>query len=180
MKNVRFQKTLLTAAAVLVFTFGGCRENKLLLETNRENGSRIPPDTSISVELSETLGQWFTLVISADGRMVYTPTKFNGYDRTNIPPQGVPVESRIEPEQLEEIIREFENQKFFSLNDSYRQGEGGCEGRVLDAGVLVISIGIGERKKSVRWAGCMKNGKGFPPEFFAVFDKINLNVNQKR
>ena len=94
---------------------GGCRTNKLLLETD---DSRIPPDTLISISLSETLDQWFTLEISADGETVYTPTKYNGYNRTNLPPQGVSVKSRISKEQLEEIIREFENQKFFSLNNS--------------------------------------------------------------
>ena len=145
-----------------------------MLETKGADGSRIQPDTLISVSLSETLGQWFTLTISADGEMIYTPTKFNGYNRTNVLPQGVPVKSRISREELEEIVREFENQNFFSLNDSYEQASGECEnGRILDAGIRSVSIEIGGRKKSVKWKACMKDGKDFPPEFFAVFDKIN-------
>ncbi len=139
-------------------TFAGCQENKLLLKTKGANDSNIPLDTKISISLSETLDQWFTLDISADGETVYTPTKYNGYNRTNLPPQGVPVKSRISKEQLEEIIREFENQKFFSLNNSYKQGESGCDSRVLDAGVRTISIEIGGKKKSVRWDGCMRDG----------------------
>ncbi|CAN5860248.1 hypothetical protein BH20ACI4_BH20ACI4_14550 [soil metagenome] len=181
MIRIRLQKNLFAISAIFfVLTFFGCRENKLLPETNETNGSRIPPDTLISISLSETLGQWFTLVISADGKTIYTPTKFNGYNRENIPPQGVPVENRISREQLEEIVREFEKQKFFSLDDSYKQGEGECEGRVFDAGVRTVSIEIGGRKKSVRWAGCMKNGKDIPPEFFAVFDKISTIGSSKR
>lgn len=173
MRNIFLQKVVLCIVAVFSLLSEGCQGNKLLLETKGADGSRIPPDTLISVGLSETLDQWFTLVISADGETVYTPTKFNGYNRTNLPPQGVPVKSRISREELEEIIEEFENQKFFSLHNSYSQGESGCEGRVLDAGVRTISIEIGGRKKSVRWKGCMKDGKDIPPEFFAVFDKIN-------
>jgi hypothetical protein len=179
MISIHLQKILFTIAAIFVLTFCGCRENKLLPEMNETNGSRIPSDTLISISLSETLSQWFTLVISADGKAVYTPTKFNGYNRENIPPQGVPVESRISSEQLEEIIREFENQKFFSLDDSYQQGAGECGGRVLDAGVRTISIEIGGRKKNVRWAGCLKDGQNFPPEFFAVFNKITSTGNGK-
>ncbi len=167
--------------ALFALISGGCQGNdKLLLETKGADGSRISPDTLISVSLSETLGQWFTLEISADGETVYTPTKFNGYNRENIPPQGVPVESRISREQLEEIIREFENQKFFSLYNSYKQGENGCDSRVFDAGVITISITIGGRKKFVHWDGCMKDGKNIPPEFFAVFDKIDEVTSRKQ
>lgn len=167
--------------ALFALISGGCQGNdKLLLETKGADGSRISPDTLISVSLSETLGQWFTLEISADGETVYTPTKFNGYNRENIPPQGVPVESRISREQLEEIIREFENQKFFSLYNSYKQGESGCDSRVFDAGVITISITIGGRKKFVHWDGCMKDGKNIPPEFFAVFDKIDEVTSRKQ
>lgn len=176
MKNY---KLFFCVVAVFVLMFAGCQENKLLLETKGTNDSQIPPDTIISVSLSETLGQWFTLEISADGETIYTPTKYNGYNRTNLPPQGIPVKSRISKEQLEEIIREFENQKFFSLYNSYNQGESGCDSRVLDAGVRTISIEIGGRKKSVSWNGCMKDGKNVPPQFFAVFDKINEVINRK-
>ncbi len=128
MKNYKLSFCIAVLFAIMS---GGCQENKLLLETQdnkslpetQENkllletadGSPIPPDTLISVGLSETLDQWFTLTISADGEMVYTPTYYNGYNRTNLPPQGVPVKSRISREELEEIIREFENQKFFSF-----------------------------------------------------------------
>ena len=180
MKTIHLQKILFTIAAIFVLTLCGCRENKLLRETNETNGSRIPPDTLISISESETLGQWFTLVISADGKRVYTPTKFNGYNRENIPPQGVPVESRISPEKLEEIIREFENQKFFSLWSSYSQGGFGCDdSRLFDVGIKTISIKIGGREKSVRWAGCKKNEENYPPEFFAVFYKIKSTGNGK-
>lgn len=175
-----FQKVLLAIAMTFVLTFAGCRENRLLLETGETNGSRIPADTVISISESETLGQWFTLVISADGKVIYTPTQFNGYNRENIPPQNVPVESRISPEQLVEIIREFEKRKFFSLNDSYEQGTGECKGRVLDAGVKTVSVEIGGRKKSVRWDGCMKDGKDLPPEFIAVFNKITSIRNWQK
>ncbi len=180
MITIHLQKILFTFAAIFVLTFSSCQKNKLLPETTETNGSRIPPDTLISISESETLGQWFTLVISADGKRIYTPTKFNGYNRANILPQGVPVESRISPEKLEEIIREFENQKFFSLWNSYSQGGFGCDdSRIFDAGVRTISIEIGGRKKSVRWAGCLKNGDNFPPEFFAVFYKIKSIGNGK-
>ena len=173
MKNY---KLFLCVVALFAIISGGCQKNKLLLETE---GSRIPPDTLISVIVSETLDQWFTLEISADGETVYTPTKYNGYNRTNLPPQGVPVKSRISREQLVEIIREFENQKFFSLYNSYKQGGSGCDSHILDAGVRTISIEIGGKKKSVRWEGCMKDGENMPPEFFAVFDKIN-EVTRRR
>ena len=162
-------KLLFCVIVLFAIIYGGCQKNKPLLETE---DSRIPPDTLISVSKSETLDQWFTLEISSDGETVYTPTKYNGYDWTNVPPQGVPVKSRISREQLEEIIREFENQQFFSLYDSYKQGESGCDSRVLDAGVRTVSITIGGRKKFVRWEGCMKDRKTIPPEFFAVYDKI--------
>ncbi len=162
-------KLLFCVIVLFAIIYGGCQKNKLLLETE---GSRIPPDTLISVNKSETLDQWFTLEISADGETVYTPTKYNGYDWTNVPPQGVPVKSRISREQLEEIIREFENHQFVSLYNSYKQGENGCDSRVLDAGVRTVSITIGGRKKFVRWEGCMKDRKTIPPEFFAVYDKI--------
>lgn len=177
---MKYYKLFFCFVAFFSLMSGGCQENKLLLETTENklllettDGSRIPPDTLIWVSLSNTLDQWFTLVISADGETVYTPTYYNGYNRTNLPPQGVPVKSRISSEQLEQIVREFENQKFFSLGDSYEQGGFRCDdSRILDAGVRTISIEIGGRKKSVKWKGCQKDGKDFPPEFFAVFDRI--------
>lgn len=173
-------QTILFAAAALILMLGGCREDGSLLKKAEPNGSRIPPDTLISISESETLGQWFTLVIYADGKAVYTPTQFNGYNRENIPPQGVPVESRISGDQLEEIISEFEKQKFFSLDDSYHKGNGDCRSGGLDAGVKTVAIEIGEKRKTVRWDGCKKNGKDFPPEFFAVFDKIASVEKEKR
>ncbi len=169
---MKYYRLFLCFVVVFVLTIVGCKGNKLLLETT--TGSQIPPDTKISISKSETLDQWFTLEISADGETVYTPTKYNGYNWENLPPQGIPVKSRISQEQLEEIIREFENQKFFSLWSSYPQGGFGCDdSRLFDAGIKTISIKIGGREKSVRWSGCVKDGKNYPPEFFAVFDKIN-------
>lgn len=178
MKNY---KLFFCIAALFIISSGGCQKNKLLLETSGANSSRIPPDTLISVSESETLGQWFTLVISADGEVVYTPTKYNGYNRENLPPQGVPVKNRISREQMEEIIREFENQKFFSLWNSYSQGGLGCDdSRIFDAGVRTVSIEINGRKKSVRWNGCQKDGEDFPPEFFAVFKNVQAGRYAKQ
>ncbi|MEP6924405.1 MAG: DUF6438 domain-containing protein [Pyrinomonadaceae bacterium] len=181
MKNVTLQKIFFCIIALFSMMSSACQKNKLLLETNAADGSRIPPNTLISVSSSETLDQWFTLTISADGKMVYTPTKYNGYNRENLPSQGVPVKSRISREELEEIVREFENQKFFSLKNSYEQGSGECEdSRILDAGIRTVSIEIGGRKKSVNWKACQKVGKDFPPEFFAIFDKINEIRNRNK
>jgi hydroxymethylpyrimidine pyrophosphatase-like HAD family hydrolase len=171
MKNY---KLFLCLGAIFFLMSGSCQRNNQLLETSGANGSRIPSDALISVSESETLGQWFTLFISANGEVVYTPTKYTGYNRENLPPQGVPIKSRINREQLEEIIREFENQKFFSLDDSYN-----C-GYAPDGAVRTVSIEIGGKKKSVHWRKCNKDGKDFPPEFFAVFDKINEVRNRKQ
>lgn len=166
-------KTVLCNIVIICVISSSCQTNKLLLESNTPNGSQIPSDTLISISKSETLDQWFTLDISADGKTTYTPTKYNGYNRTNLPPQGVPIKGQISLEQLEEIIREFENQKFFSLRDSYNQGEGDCKSRVLDAGVRTISIKIKGQRKSVEWRACRKDGKDLPSEFFVVYEKIN-------
>lgn len=148
--------------------------NSLLVE--KANGSRIPPDTLISVESSETLGQWYSYIILADGEVVYMPIKYAGYGKPLVT-QEVPIKSRISQDQLEQIVREFENQKFFSLNNEYQMGENGCKGRVLDAGIRTVSIEIGGRKKTVRWKGCLKNGTDFPPQLFAIIEKILQTVN---
>lgn len=155
-----------------------CIERNSLLSENA-NGSRIPPDTLISVESSETLDQWYSYVISANGEVVYMPIKYNGYNQPLVT-QGVPIKRRISQEQLEQIVREFENQKFFSLNNEYQMGENGCKGRVLDAGIRTVSIEIGGRKKTVHWKGCRKNGTNYPPQLFAVIEKILKTVNAAR
>jgi hypothetical protein len=170
---MRNYKSYFYLIAVSVSMLVGCQGNKLLPETNGANSVQIPPDTKISMSLKNTLSQWFTLEISADGETIYTPTQYNGYgDRSNLPPQGVPIKSRISREQLEEIIREFEKQNFFSLNDSYSPGRDGCERAGLDAGLMTIFIRIGGREKTVIWDSCRKEKKDFPSEFFAVFNKI--------
>jgi hypothetical protein len=176
---MKYYKFFLCVVAVFILTNVGCQENKPLLET--ANDLQISPDTFISISDSETLGQWFTLTVTADGETVYTPTYYNGYNRENLPPQNVPVKSRISREQLEEIIREFENQKFFSLKNSYEPRSGECDdNRIMDVGVRTIFIKIGGREKSVRWKGCQKDNKNFPPEFFAVFNKIYEVTSRKR
>ncbi len=157
------------------FVLSACTErNSLLLEN--ADGSRIPPDTLISVGSSETLGQWYSYVISNDGEVVYMPIKYAGYGKPSVT-QEVPIKSRISQEQLEQIVREFENQEFFSLNNEYLMGENDCEGRVLDAGIRTVSIEIGGRKKTVRWKGCLKKGKYYPPQLFSVIEKVLQAVN---
>ncbi|CAN5437050.1 hypothetical protein BH10ACI1_BH10ACI1_19100 [soil metagenome] len=173
----KMKKTIfLYGLAAIIFI--SCNNNRLLPEKDLAKVTEIPSDTLISIDASETLGQWYSLVISANGEVVFTPTKYNGYGKPNVP-QGEPIKSRISREQLEEIIREVENQNFFSLDETYKMDENGCEGRVMDAGLRNISIVINQRKKKVNWKGCQKNGDNFPPQFFSIFNKI-LEITETR
>ena len=129
---------------LMAVVLSACIERNSLLVENA-NGSRIPPDTLISVESSAPLER-YTYIISANGEVVYQQTTFTGYSKP-IATQGDPVKSNIGQDQLEQIVREFENQEFFSLNDQYQMGENGCEGGVRDAGNQSFQSQSGEERK---------------------------------
>ena len=122
MKNISLQIICLSLLAV--FTLPSCTPQDNLLIPEKEAGkiSQIPPDTKITVESFEPLGHPYSLIIYANGEVVFTPKSYQGYGKPTFK-EGV-FKSRISPEKLEGIIREFEKQKFFFPPGQLQNGRG--------------------------------------------------------
>jgi hypothetical protein len=93
----------------------------------------------------------YRLMIYADGRVVYIGSK-------NVKRLGM-AEGRISPEQLQRLVKAFENINYFSLLDEY-SGKAGCPFYMADGPSAHIFFRADDKRKSVfHDSGCMKTKK---------------------
>lgn len=173
-------KIILLSFVGVIFISCSILEKRSLLEKDDRVDFKLSSDTLISIEHTEYLGQCYTLVISADGNVILTPTKYMGYGDPDVP-QKVPIKSRITNKQLVQIIREFEKEDFFSLKDTYRmQQTPECSDIFTDGSSKTVSITINGRKKSVFWENCFTSSQFLPARLGNITNKIHEVVNIKQ
>jgi hypothetical protein len=169
---IQLKQTLLSLALLVALPACGGLSSKPDPE-----GSDIPSDTTITLERTICFGTCpaYKLSISADGAVVFTGEEF-------VKEKGI-VHSRINQEQLEQLISEFTKARYFSLNDSYVRQEDGCPEVWTDSPTVMTSIRInGQYKSIVHDLGCQENDgtSVFPKELAELEDKIDEIIGTKR
>lgn len=146
----------------------------------------ISSDTFIALERTGCYGTCpiYTLAISADGTIIFSgsyTTKVNGvmqWKRSGV------IKSSISPEQLHQLLMEFEKVNYFSLQNSYRDVRDGCPTNATDSPSVYTSIQINGQKKSVEhYLGCLYSTRDFavyPKELVALENRIDEIVNTKQ
>ncbi|HEX8161062.1 MAG TPA: DUF6438 domain-containing protein [Pyrinomonadaceae bacterium] len=97
------------------------------------------------------LGPTYTLLIYADGRVVFI-------GQSNVKTKGI-AEGNITQEQLQQLVRAFEEIGYFSLLDSYGEG-GGCPFYLTDGPTARTELRLKDKKKAVfHDSGCAEEVK---------------------
>ena len=144
----------------------------------------LPSDTLISLERTGCYGSCppYTLVISGDGTVIFTGSyvvkSANNWQRTGV------IKSRISQQQLQELLDAFEKADYFSLQDSYRNGDDGCPTTWTDSSSAYTSIKLEGRAKRVEhYLGCGYDGESFasyPKQLTELEETIDRVVNTKQ
>lgn len=103
----------------------------------------IPPDMLITLERKSCRGSCpvYTLKIFADGRVFYRGKLFVRTRRRAV--------SKLTPEQLSQLLAEFEKVDYFSLRDRYQYWNDGCPTAAIDYPSVITSIRINGRAKTI-------------------------------
>jgi hypothetical protein len=148
--------------------------------------SQIPSDTFITLEKSPGYGPVpnYTLAISADGSVIFNGSYFvemNGKDQWK--KSGI-VKGRIDQNQIRQLIAEFADANYFSLQDLYRDARDGCPNYATDQPRIFTSMQINGRKKAIEhYLGCLYDGpRGeiYPRELVTLESAIEQIVNIKQ
>ncbi len=144
----------------------------------------LPSETLISLERTGCYGSCppYTVVISGDGTVIFTGSyvakSVNEWQRTGV------IKSRITQEQLHELLDAFEKADYFSLQDSYRNGDDGCPTTWTDSSSAYTSIQIDGRMKRVdHYLGCgyrSENFESYPKQLTELEETIDRVVNTKQ
>ncbi len=140
---------------------------------------KIPVNLLITFERKGCFGSCpdYKLTINANGKV-----EFQGRQYTQI--KGL-AKGEIKKEQVKELLKEFENIKFFSLPNYFTYGKGSCETVVTDMPSAIVSIRINKKRKKVfHYLGCFQNTeppfKIFPEKLYNLENKIDEIVETKR
>ena len=114
----------------------------------------IPSDTLITIKRTVCYGTCpdYTLTIAADGSVTFEGREY-------VKTKGTAT-STISLETLRQLIAEFENTKYFSLNDRYESEKDGCPEVWTDNPSVITSVRINGKTKSIsHYYGC-QSGHG--------------------
>jgi len=139
----------------------------------------IPPDFLITLERTGCEGTCaiYSLAILADGRVVYRGRQFvRNKGRADV---------RLTPQQLRQLLSEFEKADYFSLRNRYQYRADGCSSSGLDYPSAVTSFRINGRVKTIAHDyGCREKSDGdsrvYPSELFALEQRIDEIVGTSR
>jgi hypothetical protein len=146
----------------------------------------VPDDTLIT--LARNPGIWgingiascpfYKLTISADGTVELEPREYKKYRIV----AGKIIKSRITPEQLKQLVAEFEKADFSSFNSTFENtsnSEADCPEYLADAVTAVTSLTIkGKTKQVEHYHGC-RNTEALA-KLTALENKIDEIVNIKQ
>jgi hypothetical protein len=171
-KTIRLKQSLVFLALLVAISACDRFANKQLAEPQA-----IPPDTTITLERTTCLGTCpaYKLSVSADGGVVFTGEKY-------VKENGI-VHSRINKDQLKQLISEFTATQYFSLRDSYSSEKDGCPEVWLDSPIVTTSIRINGKYKSIHhYWGCKENsGESiFPKQLTELENKIDEIIGTKK
>jgi hypothetical protein len=140
----------------------------------------IPHDTVITLERTECFGTCpsYKLSISANGEVVFVGQRF-------VKRVGK-VKGRISPDQLKQLIAEFERINYFSLKDDYGMSGGfgptpseDCPEMWTDHPAAYTSLTInGKTKKVAHYHGC--KGNDATEKLTRLENRIDEIVNTER
>lgn len=110
----------------------------------------------------------YTITINGDGNVT-----FDG--KENIKVKGT-AESKLEAEEVKQIIEEFEKNFFFDLNDTY--DEANCPNAATDLPTVVYTVKTKGKEKTVsHYTGCVDGFeapyKPYPPGLLALGNSIH-------
>jgi hypothetical protein len=95
-----------------------------------------------------------------------------------------PIRTRIDKEQLANLLAEFERIKYYSLHDRYTASEDGCSLRRTDHAFATTTLKLDGKKKSiVHYYGCREEGRPdvvFPQALYKLEATIDEVVNAKQ
>ena len=139
----------------------------------------IPPDLLITLERTGCEGAcpMYSLKALADGRVVYRGRQF-------VRNKGR-ADARLTPQQLRQLVSEFEKANYFSLRNRYQNPEEGCSSSGLDYPSAITSLRINGRVKTIAHDyGCREKSDGdsrvYPSELFALEQRIDEIVGTSR
>lgn len=142
----------------------------------------IPRDLLITLERTGCEGACaiYSVKILADGRVTYRGKQF-------VRKRGR-AETKLTPDQLRQLLSEFEKADYFSLRNRYQSWEDGCPSSALDYPSAITSIRrINGRTKSIAHDyGCReqspdRNSRSvYPAALFALEEKIDEIVGTSR
>jgi len=166
----------------LLLAFSTSDSTDVLNHTQRVSSTQaIPPDLLITLERTDCEGvcPMYTLRISADGVVVYQGKQFVSNKRKAV--------SRLTPEQLRQLLAEFERVNYFSLRNRYQYPEDGCPSSGLDYPSAITSFRINGRVKIITHDyGCREKSPDgdsrpvYPSELFALEQRIDEIVGTSR
>ena len=113
---------------------------------------RIPKDTLISLRRTICYGRCpdYRVTITADGTVTFEGYKYVKASGT--------VQSKITPEQVQQLISEVQKANYFALKNNYVRKEDGCPEVWTDNPSAITEIKINGKKKSItHYHGCEEN-----------------------
>lgn len=137
----------------------------------------IPSDTIITLERTVCYGQCpsYKITIFADGTVIYEGRKF-------VKTMGE-VRSKLNQEELRQLVSEAERISYFSLKDRYETFEDGCGSYATDGPFYNTSIQMNGKRKAIRhYSGCNEKDMKTPyPPGLAEFEQdIDETVNSRQ
>jgi hypothetical protein len=182
-------------AALLTFSIGvGCGSIWMIHRYSQDQRPMavtpiqptIPSDTFITLERTGCYGTCpsYTLAISADGTIIFSGSYYSTVNGGKQWKRSGVIRSYITPEQLHQLLTEFEKANYFSLQNSYRDVRDGCPTYATDSPSAYTSIQINGQKKAIEhYLGCLSSSRdfaGYPKELVDLENRIDEIVNTKQ
>ena len=164
----------------LAFPVASC-ENAQNFQIPEANANEL----SVRLERSECYGTCpiYALAIESDGKVT-----FDGKGYTKVIGKA---QSRIDQDQINQIIGAIKSSDFFSFDNKYDQDSGNCPGTAADMPTVTLSIRLGDQeKKIIHYLGCWEpmdrtNRRNlsdaiFPQKLYLLENKIDEIVESNQ
>lgn len=171
--RLHFLAALLTFGAGVLFVSFWLVKNHSFATALSE--TELTKDVEITLERSVCFGSCpdYKLTISGDGTVVFEGREF-------VKTKGT-IKSKISPEKVRQIIKEFENADYFSLKDKYQTEADGCPETWTDNPTAITSITINGKSKSIiHYYGCQEKNSIYPKALTELESKIDEIVETKQ
>jgi len=173
------------ALCLLLLATASCQRGEVKTQATGADARQVPEDTLISLERRPDFFSscpFYKLTISADGTVRIVPEDYSDERRQKVV-SGPVITSRINQEQLKQLVSEFEKVDFFSLKNTFedpsKNGPGDCPQHLFDSSSTIMSLVIKGRTKEVQhYLGC--SGTQALSGLSALENKIDEAVQIKK